>query len=77
MHYKNGREAKVGDKVVGIINGVPKAGIVAQTLPASDACNIAIVPLPEYLSCSWQSKDFLHADDIAACAAGIGDSSLP
>ncbi|MGC4016139.1 MAG: hypothetical protein QM755_16690 [Luteolibacter sp.] len=65
MHYKNGREVKVGDRVVGILNGLPKAGIVIDTLPGSTACNIAIVPCPEYVSCSYQSKEFLHADDVA------------
>ena len=63
MHYKNGREVKIGDRVVGLENGVPKAGIVVETLPGSDACNIAIVPLPDYICCSHQSKEFLHVED--------------
>ncbi|HMJ06375.1 MAG TPA: hypothetical protein VK474_09000 [Chthoniobacterales bacterium] len=62
MHYKNGREVKVGDRVVGLHNGLPKAGIVIETAN-SDACNIALVPCPEYVSCGYQSKDFLHVDD--------------
>ena len=66
MHYKNGREVRIGDRVIGFHNGLPKAGIVIDALPASTACNIAIVPCPEYVSCSFQSKDFLHADDVAA-----------
>lgn len=63
MHYKNGREVKVGDRVIGRHNGLPKVGIVVQTLPGSDACNIALVPCPDYLNCGYQSKDFLHVDD--------------
>lgn len=64
MHYKNGREAKVGDKVVGHDgNGLPISGIVAAGIPGADACNICVVPLPPYLSCSQQSKLFLHIDD--------------
>ena len=68
MHYKNGREVKVGDRVVGLINGMPKAGIVIETLPDSDACNIALVPAPDYASCSYQSKEFLHAEDAFPAA---------
>jgi hypothetical protein len=75
MHYQNGRQVKVGDRVIGFHNGLPKAGVVIDTLPGSTACNIAIVPLPEYVSCGYQSKDFLHADDVKA--AEIPDSSKP
>jgi hypothetical protein len=73
MHYKNGRSVKVGDRVIGFHNGLPKAGIVIDTIPGSTTCNIAIVPCPEYVGCSFQSKDFLHAEDLAA--AEIPDSS--
>ena len=66
MHYKNGREVKVGDRVIGMENGLPKAGIVIETVPGSTACNIALVPCPDYVSCHYQSKNFLHVDDIAA-----------
>jgi hypothetical protein len=66
MHYKNGREVKIGDRVIGFQNGLPKAGIVIATVPESTACNIGIVPCPDYISCGYQSKDFLHADDVAA-----------
>jgi len=75
MHYKNGRSVKVGDRVIGIHNGLPKAGIVIDTVPGSTACNIAIVPCPEYVSCSYQSKDFLHMEDVAS--AEVRDSSKP
>jgi len=64
MHYKNGREVKVGDKVVGRgHNGNPISGIVIEHNAQSDACNIAIVPCPDYISCSLMSKEFLHVDD--------------
>jgi len=76
MHYKNGREVKVGDRVVGILNGLPKAGIVVDTVPGSTACNIAIVPCPEYVSCSYQSKDFLHAEDVTAWPRTPTDAEL-
>lgn len=76
MHYKNGREVKIGDRVVGVSCGMPKSGMVAATVPGSTACNIAVVPLPDYLSCSHQSKDFLHVDDVEL-ATTLVDSSRP
>jgi hypothetical protein len=49
MHYKNGREAKVGDPVIGTgynIKGVI-AGIVAGLTPGSDTCNIRVLTLQQ------------------------------
>ncbi|HAR46245.1 MAG TPA: hypothetical protein DCS05_08795 [Nitrospiraceae bacterium] len=44
MHYKNGREAKVGDKVVGTVFNTK--GIIAGTLvsltPGTDACSAMV-----------------------------------
>ena len=63
MHYANGREVKVGDKVVGRDTmGLPVSGIIIDK-NSSDSCNIAIVPIPGYVGCSWQSKFFNHVDD--------------
>lgn len=63
MHYKNGRSAQVGDKVVGRDwSGNPVAGIVVQTLSTPNTCNIAVVPLAN-VSCSLNSAHFLHVDD--------------
>lgn len=68
MHYKNGREAKNGDKVVlapAYPGAVPVAGILYDATPGNDYCNgrIAITspsdPCPNLNEC-------LHADDIAA-----------
>jgi hypothetical protein len=64
MHYKNGREAKNGDRVVLIgYNGIPVAGILYNAVAGNDYCNgkIAITsvndPCPNLKEC-------LHADDI-------------
>jgi len=63
MHYKNGREAKVGDKVVGRDwAGNPTAGIIVQVAPSPNTCNIAVVPLTN-VSLSLNSAEFLHVDD--------------
>ncbi len=68
MHYKNGREAKNGDKVVVIPSyGAPFAGILYDAVAGNDACNgrIAVTsasdPMPNLREC-------LHADDIVGVA---------
>lgn len=67
MHYKNGREAKNGDKVILIpqYGGQPVAGILYDAKPGNDTCNgrLAIPspsdPCPNLAEC-------VHADDVAA-----------
>jgi hypothetical protein len=64
MHYKNGREAKIGDKVV-LINeyGTACIGILYDAVAGQDYCNgkLAIVspsdPCPNLKEC-------LHIDDV-------------
>jgi hypothetical protein len=64
MHYKNGREAKNGDKVV-LINeyGAAAIGILYDATAGNDYCNgkLAVVrpndPCPNL-------KDCLHLDDV-------------
>lgn len=72
MHYKNGREAKNGDKVIVIPSyGAPCAGILYDAQPGNDHCNgrVAVTspndPMPNLKEC-------LHVDDVAA--ATIPDS---
>lgn len=62
MHYKNGREVKVGDKVVGADwQRNPVAGIVVAVAPGSTTCNISIVPTHPHAT--YNSDQFLHVDD--------------
>lgn len=75
MHYKNGREAKNGDKVVLIgYNANPVTGILYDAIAVNDSCNgrIAAIssndPMPNLAEC-------LHVDDIKA--ATIPDSTTP
>lgn len=74
MHYKNGREAKNGDKVVLISphGGAPVAGILYDAQPGNDYCNGRIAVTTQNDPCP-NLKDCLHADDIAAAA--IPDST--
>lgn len=66
MHYKNGREAKNGDKVVLIRSyGTPVVGILYDAQAGNDYCNGRIAPtgptdpMPNLKEC-------LHLDDVLA-----------
>lgn len=65
MHYRNGREAKNGDKIVQLENGqVSAVGILTDAVPGNDYCNGTIVPIqhPQVTACLC---DCLHVDDLA------------
>ncbi len=75
MHYKNGREAKNGDRVVLVpewAGGAPVAGILYDAVPGNDACNGRIAITTQNDPCP-NLKECLHADDVKA--ATIPDSS--
>lgn len=70
MHYKNGREAKAGDKVVSLTCNV--AGILHSINVQSNSCNGRIARMADsdpYVTLN----ECLHMDDIAA-AKTIADS---
>jgi hypothetical protein len=68
MHYRNGREAQNGDKVIQFGSGdgkIVNIGILHDASPGNDYCNGSIAPVctvPAY-ACLC---DCLHADDLAA-----------
>lgn len=69
MHYKNGREAKIGDRVVGKdIGGNPIAGMLVAAYPSSDTCNGSIVPIVilEQYGRTVTLGDCLHIEDFEA-----------
>ncbi len=69
MHYKNGKLAKVGDKIVGKDwNGNPVAGIVANVSPGSETCNLSVVPLLPQQQMSATAKDCLLLEDALEVA---------
>jgi len=79
MHYKNGREAKNGDRVVLIPSwgGVPTVGILYDAVAGNDHCNGRLAPVSQDDPCP-DLKDCIHFDDlVAALPASIPDSSLP
>lgn len=64
MHYKNGREAKNGDKVVLIPSyGAPVTGILYDAVAGNDYCNGRIAPISPSDPCP-NLKEVLHLDDV-------------
>lgn len=68
MHYRNGREAKNGDRVVLLGSGdgeVRAVGVLHGATPGNDFCNGAIAPIQnaQVTACLC---DCLHLDDVAA-----------
>ena len=76
MHYRNGREAKNGDRVVQLNGGqVSGTGILHDAVPGNDYCNGGVAPIPgSTMACLC---DCLHADDLAAILAGRGLDKRP
>lgn len=76
MHYRNGREAQNGDKIV-MVNGgkIVAFGILHSAVPGNDYCNgeIAIMQQAE-MACMC---DCLHIDDVAAILAEKGLDKRP
>ena len=78
MHYRNGREAKNGDKIVRLSdNGKVEAfGVLHSAVPGNDYCNgsIAIVQSANEYACMC---DCLHIDDLAEVLAEKGLHKRP
>lgn len=83
MHYRNGREAKNGDKVVSLAGygsgpvNINAVGILFDATPGSDYCNGAIASTlggPVVSACLC---DCLHYDDVAALFVEKGLDKRP
>ncbi len=77
MHYRNGREAKNGDKIVKLDEGkVVAFGVLHSAVPGNDYCNgnIAVVQSPTDYACM---VDCLHVDDLAALLKEKGLDKRP
>ena len=77
MHYRNGREAKNGDKIVQISlsdGKVVSLGVLYDATPGNDFCNGAIAPISHACACLC---DCLHLDDLAAILAEKGLDKRP
>jgi hypothetical protein len=66
MHYKNGREAKNGDKVVWFPSyGPPVVGLLYDATAGNDYCNGKIAVMHQNDPCP-NLKECLHLDDVLA-----------
>jgi hypothetical protein len=66
MHYKNGRPAKNGDKVVLFRTyGAPIVGILYDATAGNDFCNGHIAVIGSNDTCP-NLKECLHLDDVLA-----------
>lgn len=79
MHYRNGREAKNGDKIVQLdIEGgkINAFGVLCDATPGNDYCNgrIAAVQSVPAGACMC---DCLHVDDLAALLKEKGFDKRP
>ena len=81
MHYRNGREAKNGDKIVqiggyGTTAQVTAVGVLYDAKPGNDHCNGSIAPIqtPQTSACLC---DCLHVDDVAELLASAGLDKRP
>ncbi len=84
MHYRNGREAKNGDKVVSLAGyglgsvSINTIGILYDATPGNDYCNGYIAPvlgggMPQ-TACLC---DCLHYDDVATLIVAAGLDKRP
>ena len=85
MHYKNGREAKNGDKVVVIPEypkdangrsiGIPMVGILYDAIAGNDFCNGKLARITATDFCP-NLKEMLHLDDVlGALPSEVPDTS--
>jgi hypothetical protein len=72
MHYRNGREAKNGDKIVSLAGygsgpvNINAIGILYDAVPGIDTCNGNIAPTLGGQVVGACLCDCLHIDDVAA-----------
>ena len=80
MHFRNGREAKNGDKVVQLSfdsGRIVNVGVLFDATPGNDYCNGNIAStLPAGTSGACMC-DCLHVDDLAALLAEKGLDKRP
>ena len=79
MHYRNGREAKNGDKIIQLSTEggrLVSVGILYDATPGSDFCNGHIAPVltTREMACLC---DCLHVDDLVAILKEKGLDKRP
>lgn len=82
MHYRNGREAKNGDKIVQIggygegAAQITAVGILYDAKPGNDYCN-GNIALTQNVNTGACMCDCLHMDDLAALLKEKGLDKRP
>ena len=79
MHYRNGREAKNGDKVIQLSYDGGKLvafGILHDAVPGQDYCNGTLAPAQPGLTGACLI-DCIHVDDLAALLKERGLDKRP
>ena len=80
MHYRNGREAKNGDRIIQLTmddkGQVVAAGVLYDATPGNDYCNGHIAPIQNPVTGACMC-DCLHVDDLAAILAEKGLDKRP
>lgn len=83
MRYRNGREAKNGDKIVSLAGygsgqvSINAIGILFDAVPGNDYCNGYIAPTIGGNVNTACLCDCLHIDDLAAILAEKGLDKRP
>lgn len=78
MHYRNGREAKNGDKIVMISSdgkGIDSFGVLFDADPGNDYCNGTVATIQQGIHACL--CDCLHVEDLAAILAEHGLDKRP
>ena len=77
MHYRNGREAKNGDKIVRLGEGgkILDCGVLYDAVAGNDYCNGSVAMTSNGNGACL--VDALHVDDVAAILAEKGLDKRP
>lgn len=78
MHYRNGREAKNGDKIIQMDFGSGKVvglGVLHSAVPGNDYCNGSIATIQQGAGACM--VDCLHLEDIEAMLKEKGLDKRP
>lgn len=78
MHYRNGRLAQNGDKVIQLDSEghVVSAGVLYGATPGNDYCNGNLAPIQNPVTGACMC-DCLHVDDLAVILTEKGLASRP
>lgn len=83
MHYRNGRKATNGDKVVSLADygsgsvNINAIGILFDAKPGNDYCNGSIAPITGGVVVGACLCDCLHMDDLAELIVQAGLDKRP